>query len=500
MALFHGPAAVIGKNSTDHYITLDPVTTTTSTTTITTGTEHVINTTTIETTTSNVLPNVEWVVQATQATVITKYMANESDGAQVHSNNQEGDFVLMALQHSAGDSGTGKIVVSGEAPFSNYKHMFYPIGEFDIPHNDYFIVANTMNWFAPMLSPVIMPAVHIVAPGVGDDISGEFILEWEVSQFHSPTYEFDVIVDGVVIDTVVGFEMTLNLASGQHELEIHATNLQGFSKMSESITIFVDNDAPMIDLTSTVADGGTTTSTSVDIDYNITDGSGSGVDTYEIFVDGVSYAMGDDTNATATLSLSGLTFDTHTVKFVASDEVANSYEVEYMFTVVDLDSPVILLDISIPFGAITVIPFDIDYNITDGTGIGISSWTIYLDDVPIASGTAANMVGTITLSTIASGSHTLQIVATDAAGNNAELSQTFEVDPDLPITITVPDPTTTTQWNTTTQIDVSTSVNTVEIDKTVATTTIEEKASSGFMLIIFLLSIPALILLRRRKN
>ncbi|MFW9930040.1 MAG: hypothetical protein ACFFD1_11665, partial [Candidatus Thorarchaeota archaeon] len=71
-ALFFGPCSVIGKNSNGTYANLE----------------------------TNYFPNVEWVVKTKNATVVLNTDVNQAEGAQVHSNNQYGEFVLMALQHS----------------------------------------------------------------------------------------------------------------------------------------------------------------------------------------------------------------------------------------------------------------------------------------------------------------------------------------------------------------------------------------------------------------
>ncbi|MHA2364444.1 MAG: hypothetical protein ACXAC7_10835, partial [Candidatus Hodarchaeales archaeon] len=133
MALFHGPAAVIGKNGTGHFVDLED--------------------------SINEVANVEWVVRTQNGTIIFKRTIEEAEGAQAHTNNEEGNFTLMASQHSAGGAGTSKIIVSGEAPFSTYKNMFNDPGEYEVPHNDYYLVYNTLQWFLKDVGasrPVVM--------------------------------------------------------------------------------------------------------------------------------------------------------------------------------------------------------------------------------------------------------------------------------------------------------------------------------------------------------
>ncbi|MHA2363500.1 MAG: hypothetical protein ACXAC7_06055 [Candidatus Hodarchaeales archaeon] len=323
MALFHGPTSVIGKNrTTGEYLDLE----------------------------TNNFPNVEWVVKAKNATFVNKTIAYDAEGVRVHEYNQTGEFVLMALQHSAGYDNSSKIIVSGESIFSTYKNMFNPMGEFNIAHNDYYLVYNTMNWLAPILTRPVTPHTYIIYPEAYSEFNSEFVLRWQSSQFHAPSFTFDVIIDNKVAFTTIDNEIYLDLDSGEYEIQIRSESLYGFVKVSEAIVVFVDKDSPLIDLSSSIANGTTTTSTSMMLNYNLSDGNGLGIDTYEIFIDGLSFMNGTADNANDSLSLTDLTVGSHTINIVVNDMLGNTAETVYTFII---ESP----------------PITTETNTTESTGI-----------------------------------------------------------------------------------------------------------------------------------
>jgi hypothetical protein len=393
MAMFHGPTTVIGKNSTGDFIDLE----------------------------SNNLSDVEWVVKATNGTFSPTTIPSDAEGAQVHFFDQKGDFVLMALQHSAGVSNTGKIIVSGESIFSSYKQMFNQIGEYDIPHNDYFLVANAMNWFAPVLTRPVLPYVYITAPGYLDILRGEFLLEWNSGNFLSPTFKFDVIVDNNVVVTTVGFKTMLNLTSGYHDIMVRETSLQGFVQPSNVIRLFVDNDSPIIDLSSSIANNTSIFSTTFEIEYNFSDSAGSGIASYEFLLDDVFYANGTALNATGTLIVSNLVTGTHAIRIIVFDEAGNSAEAKYNFIVIiDNVAPLITLSSTVANDTSTSsTSIEIEYNFSDSDGSGIVSYEFLLDDVFFANGTALNATGTLIVSDLDAGAHTIRVIVFDETGNSA---------------------------------------------------------------------------------
>ncbi len=301
MAEFHGPTAVIGKNSTGHYVDL----------------EH------------NYLTNVEWIAKAKNGTFLPNTNVAEALGAQVHTNNQEGEFVLMALQTNAGAAHTSKIIVSGESIASSYKNMFNQLGEYEIPHNDYFIVHNSFQWLAPMNLRPTIPNVHLLAPENNYKTAGLVDVSWMVPEFHSPTYKFDVYVNGSIEESTVGYAASLNLTTGVYEVFVKEETLQGFVGRSITVLVYVDIDKPVVTITSPIANAAINT-TSVKVDWTATD-VGQGVASYEVVVDGTS-----KTNTTATTyTVTGLSLGQHTITVKAYDALGNVGEASVTVTIVE---------------------------------------------------------------------------------------------------------------------------------------------------------------------
>jgi hypothetical protein len=293
MAEFHGPTAVIGKNSTDDYVDLE----------------------------TNYPTNVEWVVKTKNATFLPNTNKTTALGAQVHTNNQEGEFVLMAIQHSAGLAGTSKIVVSGESIASSYKSMFNPTGEYDIPHNDYFLVFNTFQWLHTIHLRPVNPSVHLLTPMNNDKTDGLLEVTWTVPQFHAPSYTFDVYVNGSVHDTTVGNKASLNLTSGAYEIFVQEESLQGFVSRSTTVLVYIDVDAPVVTITAPTNNKEFTVGTGVDVTWEATD-IGQGLASFELLLDNTSNTNISDTSV-STHKFTGLAIGTHTITVKATDALGN---------------------------------------------------------------------------------------------------------------------------------------------------------------------------------
>ncbi len=95
--------------------------------------------------------DVYWVVKATNNDTYKSIIArgsNEGLPYQVHELNEQGDFVMMAVERYAGAKKSSKIVVTGEAIMTDYKNQFNTTDEYDNPSNNYQLVKNTINWMA----------------------------------------------------------------------------------------------------------------------------------------------------------------------------------------------------------------------------------------------------------------------------------------------------------------------------------------------------------------
>jgi hypothetical protein len=334
-------------------------------------------------------------------------------------------------------------------------------------------------------SPII-DITSIIANGTSTT-STSVEIDYDITDMEGSGIEsFEILLDGVLYanGTALNATGTLilsNLAYEGHIVKFIAIDKSGNSV--EKIYIFSvgELDAPVITLSSVVVNGTTTTTTNVDISYIIIDGTGSGIDSFEIFVDGVSYANGTAASTTGTLTLSDLTYTEHNIRFVAIDNVGNSIEKIYTFTVVDEIVPTISLSSATVTNGTTTTStsFDITYNISDGTGSGLQEFDVYLNGVSYATGSATNATGSISLSNLAVGSYTVKIIATDNVGNIAEVVYTITVE-------TIVSTTTTPETNTTeTSSDTST-----------------DESSPGFEYALIIFSLFNVIVLRnlRRKR
>jgi hypothetical protein len=113
IGFFHGPAILCGWNGTD-YVDLETA----------------------------APENVTWIAKTSGSSVLVE--TDPSYLAYAHTEGQEGPFVIMAAE----EVGTNKIVLTGEAIFTVYKHMYGYPGERDYPQDDKILVKNVFNWFA----------------------------------------------------------------------------------------------------------------------------------------------------------------------------------------------------------------------------------------------------------------------------------------------------------------------------------------------------------------
>ena len=292
MALFHGPTAVIGKDSGGNFIDLE----------------------------NNNLKNVEWAIKADNATFLPFTTVQQALGAQVHTYGQQENFVVMALQTNAGAAGTSKIVVTGESLGRIYKNMFSPIGEFGIPHNDYYIVYNTFQWMATIHTRPVNPVVRLLDFGEPNIAVGPVSLAWSVPEFHAPSFTFEIYVNNSVWLTTVDNQALLDLPTGYFEIYVLEKSLQGFVGRSLLRTVTVDVDDPVVTILSPT-DGSTFEQGLVDLSWEASD-IGQGINHFEILVDSISIATMADPPLTFTLST--LTPGTHLITVKAYDQLGNT--------------------------------------------------------------------------------------------------------------------------------------------------------------------------------
>ncbi|MHA2294466.1 MAG: Heimdall-CTERM domain-containing surface protein [Candidatus Hodarchaeales archaeon] len=161
---FHGPAAVIGKNSTGHYIAIEDTQPT----------------------------DVEVVIKTATNSIVNKKSAASGSIYGIHDQGDEGSFVMMALQTFTGGS---KLVVTGESIFSDYKHMFEDPGELGIPQDDAYIVYNTFLWFTGGTRDTTVPTITSISSFTLT--SANNATEWVATDTGSGICSFDIYLDDV---------------------------------------------------------------------------------------------------------------------------------------------------------------------------------------------------------------------------------------------------------------------------------------------------------------
>jgi hypothetical protein len=249
-------------------------------------------------------------------------------------------------------------------------------------------------------------------------------------------------VDGGTWQAVTGTSVTISsLADGEHTISIRVTDVAGHTA-SDSVTVLVDTTAPTVDVT-TPTDGATV-GVDVTVEWTASDGSGSGVETVEVSIDGGAWTVASGSSHAFT----DLALGQHTVDVRATDFAGNEGTGSVTFTVmVDTTPPTVSITsptngASLPSSSVTV-----TWAASDGSGSGIDTVEVKLNSgtwTPVTTSSRA-------FTGLAEGSHTVSVRVTDNAGNTATASVTFMVDTVNPtLTINLPEDGTETRDTTVT--------------------------------------------------
>ncbi|NHI88450.1 MAG: hypothetical protein EAX87_02935 [Candidatus Thorarchaeota archaeon] len=83
----------------------------------------------------------------------------------VHTNGQQGSFVMMAMQINAGDAGTGNLMVSGASPYGDYQPMY--ASYYNKVLDGYNLVKQAIDFGMQAVQPAGAPINWILIAGVG---------------------------------------------------------------------------------------------------------------------------------------------------------------------------------------------------------------------------------------------------------------------------------------------------------------------------------------------
>ncbi|MFX1285256.1 MAG: Ig-like domain-containing protein [Promethearchaeota archaeon] len=306
-SVFHGPTAIIGRNSSDDFVPLEDSTGK--------GFNQDFD-----------IANVEWLIRTSPHGVDVR---NQIGTYQVHANGEVNNFTLAALQTFPGED--NKLVLTAEALWSTWKDMFKDPSEKQQLQNNRYFIWNVFNWMAPIRMRSFIPnGVKIDTP-VAEKLFSEndVFLNWTAGVFNAEILRYEILVDGSVRNITGRMDFTLiDLSDGKHTLQVRAQTIYGFKAYSDEVNITVDTTAPVLAIVSPANKSTITEGDSITVNWTAIDAS-TAIANIEVFIDGVSKA-----NQTTTIyAISTPSVGSHTVKIVATDTAGNTAELVFTFTV-----------------------------------------------------------------------------------------------------------------------------------------------------------------------
>ena len=207
------------------------------------------------------------------------------------------------------------------------------------------------------------------------------------------------------------------LNDGSHTVVLQATDNAG-NQASDSRTWTVDTTPPSVNITSGPAANAFSATASPSFGFTATDAN---LDTVECQVDSGGFSA-----CTSPYAPGPLTDGSHTIEVQATDKAGNPASVTRTWTV-DTTSPVV---------NITSGPAANAFSATASPSFGFTATDTNLDTVQckLDTGSYANCTTPYAPGSLADGSHTIVIQATDKAGNQASAARTWSVDTTPPTT------------------------------------------------------------------
>jgi hypothetical protein len=293
----------------------------------------------------------------------------------------------------------------------------------------------------PIVTDQSPPWVEIATPSGSSVLSGDVVVRG-TAQDNVELASVDLVIDDIVVDSVdasglssIDFELdwdTSSAAWGPHEIEVDARDASGQSA-SDHLDVLVDNPPSVAFLTPLEGD---VLSGQVPISVTATD---------DVAVSGVEFFKdGDPIGASATTPYD-IVWDTCpfsriacTISAIATDTSGNA---GFSSVVVTIDQPLVVA-LSEPSGIVDAAAQVVTLVADDESirSISLSVDSVYAADIDpsapvevpcyLGCGTCASVTGTWDASTLADGSHTLQVLVTNSSGDLATATTTFLVDTD----------------------------------------------------------------------
>ncbi len=264
------------------------------------------------------------------------------------------------------------------------------------------------------------PTISITSPADNAILkTPDVTIEWTGSDITSGIDRYEIQIDGgpwTQAGTSTNHTLT-GLPDGTHTVYVKAVDNAG-NAGTDSVTFTVDTVAPAISITSP-SDNAVLRSSDVSIKWTGSDIT-SGIDRYEIQIDGGSWTQaGTSTSHIFT----GLSDGTHTVHVKAVDKAGNTATDSVTFTV-DATEPSISITSPPNNTIINSSDITISWTGSDNT-TSIDHYEVQIDGGPwTQAGTSTNH----TLTGLPDGTHTVYVKAIDKAGNTATDSITFTMD------------------------------------------------------------------------
>jgi C1A family cysteine protease len=224
-----------------------------------------------------------------------------------------------------------------------------------------------------------------------------------------------------------GTSLSLTLAEGSHTFRVRAFD-RAMNSAILSSGLFIDLTSPTIAFVYPVEAGALVNSSAFTVSWTGSD-QGSGIDHYELEVDGAWTILGD----VESCPLGGLQEGAHSLTIKAIDRAGNTRQCALSFTV-DTLAPIVLIEAPLPHGLYNLTAVTASWSASDpdpGSGLGFC-W-IRLDDGAWTNASSDLMRAL----DVQEGAHVLEVRAYDRAMNWASSTVEFIVDltpPQLQIT------------------------------------------------------------------
>jgi len=217
--------------------------------------------------------------------------------------------------------------------------------------------------------------------GLGNLVSVELLVDGNVSS----KLPKGAVSEGtpVVLEDPLSFSWTANVAAGTHKLSARITDKYGVSINTAEVTITViDNQAPVVAITSPVSASTVAVYQSVTINASATDADGA-IASVEFYVNGT--LIGTSTSYPYTTSYRPSTAGTYTIQVVASDNLGKTTQ-----------SAPVVITVAPPVGSAPVIGFRVNDPARDYGAAVSSTVDVDMGSTLLLSASALDTDGTIT--------------------------------------------------------------------------------------------------------